>query len=65
LKQASVAAPQSTSWRAGIVAAVATNLLNNLPVGLIVATTGRAEQGIAVMPAALLMALEALSFVPP
>ncbi len=44
LKQAQIAAPQSTSWGAGIVAAVATNLLNNLPVGLIAATTGQAAQ---------------------
>jgi arsenical pump membrane protein len=44
LKQAQVAAPQSTSWGAGILAALATNLLNNLPVGLIAATTGQAAQ---------------------
>jgi arsenical pump membrane protein len=44
LKQAQAAAPQWASWGAGIVAAVATNLLNNLPVGLIAATTGQAAQ---------------------
>src|SRR6202012_4176160 len=44
LKQASIAAPQSTSWIAGIVVAIASNLLNNLPVGLIAATTSQAAQ---------------------
>jgi arsenical pump membrane protein len=44
LRQAEIAAPQSTSWGAGILAAVATNLLNNLPVGLIAATIGQAAQ---------------------
>lgn len=44
LKQASTAAPQLTSWIAGIVVAIASNLLNNLPVGLIAATTGQAAQ---------------------
>jgi arsenical pump membrane protein len=34
-----VAAPQATSWAAGIVTAIACNLFNNLPTGLIVATT--------------------------
>jgi arsenical pump membrane protein len=44
LKQASTAAPQFTSWIAGVVVAVASNLLNNLPVGLIAATTSQAAQ---------------------
>ena len=44
LKQASIAAPQSTSWIAGVAVAIASNLLNNLPVGLIAATTGQAAQ---------------------
>jgi arsenical pump membrane protein len=44
LKQASIAAPQATSWVAGIVVAVASNLLNNLPMGLIAATTSQAAQ---------------------
>jgi arsenical pump membrane protein len=44
LKQAQLTAPQSTSWGAGILVALATNLLNNLPVGLIAATTGQAAQ---------------------
>ena len=44
LKQASIAAPQLTAWIAGVVVAVASNLLNNLPMGLIAATTGQAAQ---------------------
>jgi len=39
LKQATAASPQITSWAAGIVVAVASNLVNNLPMGLIAATT--------------------------
>jgi arsenical pump membrane protein len=44
LKQASIAAPQVTSWIAGGVVAVGSNLLNNLPVGLIAATTSQTAQ---------------------
>ena len=44
LKQASIAAPQLTAWIAGVVVAIASNLLNNLPMGLIAATTGQAAQ---------------------
>jgi arsenical pump membrane protein len=44
LKQASITAPQLTSWIAGAVVAVGSNLLNNLPVGLIAATTSQAAQ---------------------
>jgi arsenical pump membrane protein len=44
LKQASIATPQLTAWAAGIVVAVASNLLNNLPMGLIAATTSQAAQ---------------------
>lgn len=44
LKRASIAAPQLTSWLAGIVVAIASNLLNNLPMGLIAATTSQAAQ---------------------
>jgi arsenical pump membrane protein len=44
LKQASIAAPHLTAWIAGVVVAIASNLLNNLPMGLIAATTGQAAQ---------------------
>ena len=39
LKQASATSPQLTSWFAGIVVAITSNLANNLPIGLIAATT--------------------------
>jgi arsenical pump membrane protein len=37
LHHAAAASPQATSWVAGIVVAVASNLVNNLPVGLVAA----------------------------
>jgi arsenical pump membrane protein len=36
--------PDTTSWTVGIVVAIASNLVNNLPMGLIAATTGHAAQ---------------------
>jgi len=44
LHDAAAAAPQATSWVAGIVVAVASNLVNNLPVGLVAAATSHAAQ---------------------
>ena len=44
LREAATAAPQATSWAAGILVAVASNLINNLPMGLIAATTSQAAQ---------------------
>jgi arsenical pump membrane protein len=44
LKDASAAAPQATSWVAGLVVAIASNLVNNLPMGLIAATTSQIAQ---------------------
>jgi arsenical pump membrane protein len=44
LKEAATAAPQVTSWAAGTLVAAASNLLNNLPMGLIAATTSQAAQ---------------------
>jgi arsenical pump membrane protein len=44
LKEAATASPQATSWIAGIAVAVASNLLNNLPMGLIAAATSQAAQ---------------------
>jgi arsenical pump membrane protein len=41
LKQASTTSPQITSWIAGIAVAIASNLVNNLPMGLIAATTSQ------------------------
>jgi arsenical pump membrane protein len=44
LHHAAAASPQATSWVAGIVVAVASNLVNNLPAGLIAAATSHAAQ---------------------
>jgi arsenical pump membrane protein len=44
LKQAATTSPQLTSWIAGIVVAIASNLVNNLPMGLIAATTSQIAQ---------------------
>ena len=44
LHDAAAASPQATSWVAGIVVAVASNLVNNLPMGLIAAATSHAAQ---------------------
>jgi arsenical pump membrane protein len=44
LKEAEAASPQTTSWIAGIGVAIVSNLINNLPMGLIAATTGHAAQ---------------------
>ena len=44
LHDAVTASPQATSWVAGFAVAVASNLVNNLPVGLIAATTSHAAQ---------------------
>ena len=41
LKEAATASPQTVSWLAGIIVAVASNLVNNLPMGLIAATTSQ------------------------
>jgi arsenical pump membrane protein len=44
LHDAAAASPQATSWLAGIVVAVASNLINNLPMGLIAAATDHAAR---------------------
>jgi arsenical pump membrane protein len=44
LKDAATASPQVTSWIAGVGVAVASNLINNLPMALIAATTSQAAQ---------------------
>jgi len=44
LHDAAAASPQTTSWVAGIVVAVASNLINNLPVGRIAAAASHAAQ---------------------
>lgn len=44
LKQAAALSPHATAWEAGIITAFASNLINNLPMGLIAATTTQAAQ---------------------
>jgi arsenical pump membrane protein len=44
LKATAAAAPHSTSWAAGLITAFAANLINNLPMGLIAATTTQGAQ---------------------
>jgi arsenical pump membrane protein len=58
LKQASTASPQLTSWIAGIVVAIASNLVNNLPMGLIAATTSQIAQVPAQVTGAILIGVD-------
>ena len=44
LKGAAAASPHITSWVAGVGVAISSNLINNLPMGLIAATTSQAAQ---------------------
>ena len=58
LKQASTTSPQITSWIAGIVVAIASNLVNNLPMGLIAATTSQIAQVPAHVTGAILIGVD-------
>jgi arsenical pump membrane protein len=58
LKQAVTASPQTASWIAGIVVAVASNLMNNLPMGLIAATTSQTAQVPAHITGAILIGVD-------
>jgi arsenical pump membrane protein len=58
LKQAATASPQTASWIAGIVVAVASNLMNNLPMGLIAATTSQTAQVPAHVTGAILIGVD-------
>ena len=44
LQATAAAAPHSTSWAAGLITAFVSNLINNLPMGLIAATTTQGAQ---------------------
>lgn len=44
LKRTAALSPHVTSWGGGIITAIASNLINNLPMGLIAATTTQAAQ---------------------
>jgi arsenical pump membrane protein len=58
LKEAASASPQATSWIGGIAVALASNLLNNLPMGLIAATTTQAAQVPAHVTGAILIGVD-------
>jgi arsenical pump membrane protein len=58
LHDAAAASPQATSWIAGIIVAVASNLVNNLPVGLIAASTSHAVQVPAQVAGAILIGVD-------
>jgi arsenical pump membrane protein len=58
LKDAATASPQITSWTAGVTVAVASNLVNNLPMGLIAATTSHAAQVPAHVTGAILIGVD-------
>ncbi|WP_346656017.1 arsenic transporter [Bradyrhizobium sp. dw_78] len=58
LKQAAAAAPQLTPWLSGVLVAVASNVLNNLPMGLIAATTSQAAQVPAHVTGAILIGVD-------
>lgn len=58
LKEETVASPQATSWIAGSVVALASNLANNLPIGLIAATTSQAAQVPAHVTGAILIGVD-------
>ncbi|MGY4255282.1 arsenical pump membrane protein [Bradyrhizobium sp. USDA 4516] len=44
LERTAALSPHATSWGAGVITAIASNLINNLPMGLIAATTMQAAQ---------------------
>jgi arsenical pump membrane protein len=58
LKEAATASPQTTSWIAGVAVALASNLLNNLPMGLIAATTSHAAHVPAHVTGAILIGVD-------
>jgi arsenical pump membrane protein len=58
LRMTSEAAPQATTWAAGIVTALASNLFNNLPTGLVAATTLRGADLPAHLTSAVLIGVD-------
>lgn len=58
LKQAAADAPRETAWGAGIITAIASNLINNLPMGLIAATTTQTAQAPHQITAAILIGVD-------
>ena len=58
LKEYAAAAPHLTSWASGISVAIASNLVNNLPMGLIAADTSHLAQAPAQITAAILIGVD-------
>jgi arsenical pump membrane protein len=58
LKEAATSSPHATPWIAGIVVAIASNLINNLPMGLIAATTSQVAQVSAHVTGAILIGVD-------
>jgi arsenical pump membrane protein len=58
LKEAATTSPQTASWIAGVVVAIASNLANNLPVGLMAATTSHTAQVPAHITGAILIGVD-------
>lgn len=58
LKQAAANAPTSTLWGTGIITAFVSNLINNLPMGLIAATTSHAAQASHEITGAILIGVD-------
>jgi arsenical pump membrane protein len=58
LHEAALHAPQMTSWAAAVSVAIGSNLINNLPMGLIAATTSQAAQVSAHLNDAILVGVD-------
>ena len=58
LKESATASPQMTSWLAGIGVAVGSNLVNNLPMGLMAATVNQAADLPSHVTAAILIGVD-------
>jgi arsenical pump membrane protein len=58
LQRAASASPHATSWTAGILVAFASNLINNLPMGLIAATTAQSAHASQQITGAILIGVD-------
>lgn len=58
LKQADALSPHATAWGAGVITALASNLINNLPMGLIAATVTQAAQSSLHVTSAVLIGVD-------
>ncbi len=58
LREGGVQAPQATAWTAATVVAVGSNLINNLPTGLIAATTSQAAHVPTTVTGAILIGVD-------